>query len=51
VVAQENGKPLTERGQKMFMNSQSARIATVCLCLPLSFDYGYFKSVSDVCPL
>uniref|UniRef100_K3YII1 Uncharacterized protein n=2 Tax=Setaria italica TaxID=4555 RepID=K3YII1_SETIT len=29
VVAQENGKPSTERGQKMFTNSQSARIATV----------------------
>ncbi|CAL5012905.1 unnamed protein product [Urochloa decumbens] len=28
VAAQENGRPSIERGQKMFMNSQSAQIAT-----------------------
>jgi hypothetical protein len=42
VVEQENGRPSIEKGQKMFTNSQSARIATVSLCLPIPspFDYG-----------
>jgi len=36
-VAQENGRRSTGRGQKMFMNSQSVRIAMVCsfLALPI----------------
>lgn len=48
VVAQENGRPWIERGQKMFMNLQSAQIAMVCYCssFPSAVIWKYAISAS-----
>jgi len=51
VVVQGNGKPSIERGQKMFMNSQNAQIATVCslnhFCLSSVYATCSFRCMSS----